>query len=323
MSFADRLTSGGWLSLSTPRALGIRRVPGQALTVPLFYFHDFFNLALLERMPLKERAAGESGFGGSSLVDTTPVASSLSAPVTAPVAAGGVADLLGDLMGDGGNTAPPVVAPVGGGLDDLLGLDLGGGGGSTLAAPMPAGGGGLMDLTGGGGLMDLMGGGVPAQVAPATAGGGGLMDLMGGGGLAEMSGAGTPAAAPAAAIASGGGIPPLTAWNSNGLQVQFQFNKDQSQPMVLQILLTATNSTAAPMNNFSFQIAVPKTHQLQLQSPSSTTIPPMGQGNVTQRILVNNPQQIPIRMRVKIAYDGGSGRVDEMGELPAFPPGAL
>lgn len=35
-------------------------------------------------------------------------------------------------------------------------------------------------------------------------------------------------------------------------------------PNVLEILSTATNSTSTPMSNFLFQVAVPKTHQLQV-----------------------------------------------------------
>ena len=216
-------------------------------------------------------------------------------------------DLLGGLDMSAPVTQQPPMPAMGGGLMDLLGgLDMSAP--VTQQPPMPAMGGGLMDLLGGGAqatavapqnTMDLLGG----------------LDLMGGGPIA------TPA--PVAVATPAGGIPSITAWEKNGLVVKFDFNKNPQQPNVLQILLTATNSTQAPMGNFLFQIAVPTNMQLQLQAQSSSVIPPMNGGSVTQRILLNNPQHVAIRMRTKISYQGGMGPVDEMGEVSNFPPNAL
>lgn len=253
------------------------------------------------------------------------------APVAAAPSSGG--DLLGDLLG-GPSTAPSAPSGGGGGgLNDLLGLDLGG---SSAPAAAPSGG-----STGGGDLMDLLGMGMGAPAAappPAAAPSGGLGDLgdllgggMGGGptpapaanggglgGLADLLGG--PTATPAAPA---GGIPSIIGWEKNGLSVKFDFSKNPANPNVLQIMLTATNSTPQPMANFSFQIAVPKTHQLQMQQQSASGIPPNNSGAVTTPVLVNNPQKIPIRMRVKVMYDTPAGHVEEMGEIANFPPNAL
>jgi len=116
------------------------------------------------------------------------------------------------------------------------------------------------------------------------------MDLLGG-----LLGGPTSAPALVAAAtpsAPAGGIPSITAWEKNGLLVRFDFSKNPSMPNVLQILLTATNSTPAPMQNFLFQLAVPTNMQLQLQAQSASVVPPMNGGPVTQRIMVNNPQQV-------------------------------
>lgn len=50
-------------------------------------------------------------------------------------------------------------------------------------------------------------------------------------------------------------IPPLTIFNKNGLQIIFNFEK---QEKILFIHLRATNSTSTPITNFVFKAAVPK-----------------------------------------------------------------
>lgn len=257
---------------------------------------------------------------------------SVAMPSTAAPAPSGGNDLL-DLLGDSGPSqpaaqqAPPAAS--GGGLSDLLGLDLGGGSApASQQPPMPAMGGGLMDLlggdmgmsaapSGGGGLMDLLGGAPTPAPVQQTAAPESTMDLLGG-----LLGGPTSAPALVAAAtpsAPAGGIPSITAWEKNGLLVRFDFSKNPSMPNVLQILLTATNSTPAPMQNFLFQLAVPTNMQLQLQAQSASVVPPMNGGPVTQRIMVNNPQQVAIRMRCKISYQGGMGPVEDMGEVANFP----
>ena len=53
-------------------------------------------------------------------------------------------------------------------------------------------------------------------------------------------------------------IPSLTAFEKNGLKVNFNFERTEAQPAVLMITLNATNSNTMPMNEFVFQAAVPK-----------------------------------------------------------------
>lgn len=288
-------------------------------------FNQFNNMrpALLERMPVAElKVQLESQGDGQGDLLSQPAA-----PVAAPAAPSGGGDLL-DLLGGDTSTvaAPAAAAPPSDGLADLLGIDLLGGGAPAQTAPPASSAGGLGDLLG-----DLsMGGGsqAAAPAAPSGGVGGDLMDLLGGGPVA---------AAPAAssgglddllggsmgAPQSGSGIPSITAWAKNGISVQFAFSKNPSMPSVLEILLSATNSNPSPAENFMFQIAVPKTHQLQMQAPSIPHIPPSNSGALTQKVLVNNPSKIPIRMRVKISYNCGGMVVDEMGEVSNFPPNAL
>lgn len=55
------------------------------------------------------------------------------------------------------------------------------------------------------------------------------------------------------------GFPSITAFERNGLKIDFAFEKVPGNPSnVVSILVSATNSLAIPMTDFVFQAAVPK-----------------------------------------------------------------
>ena len=54
------------------------------------------------------------------------------------------------------------------------------------------------------------------------------------------------------------GIPTMTAFEKNGLRIEFAFERSQAQASVINITLSATNSNSQPLNDFVFQAAVPK-----------------------------------------------------------------
>ncbi|NXW48920.1 AP1G1 protein, partial [Nyctiprogne leucopyga] len=87
------------------------------------------------------------------------------------------------------------------------------------------------------------------------------------------------------------GIPSITAYNKNGLKIDFTFERSNTNPSVTVITIQASNSTELDMTDFVFQAAVPKTFQLQLLSPSSSVIPAFNSGTITQVIKVLNPQK--------------------------------
>ena len=76
-----------------------------------------------------------------------------------------------------------------------------------------------------------------------------------------------------------------------------------------------------PASSYVFQAAVPKYLQLQMSSPSSTTIPPNESGSVTQEIKVTNMQhgQKKLMMKLKVSFDLGDEHVDEMTQISDFP----
>uniref|UniRef100_A0A673IFG7 AP-1 complex subunit gamma n=1 Tax=Sinocyclocheilus rhinocerous TaxID=307959 RepID=A0A673IFG7_9TELE len=57
------------------------------------------------------------------------------------------------------------------------------------------------------------------------------------------------------------------------------------------VSLIASNSTQNDITNFTLQAAVPKSVQLQMKAPSGNVIPAHGLGQVTQTVLLNNPNK--------------------------------
>uniref|UniRef100_A0A4W6ED17 AP-1 complex subunit gamma n=1 Tax=Lates calcarifer TaxID=8187 RepID=A0A4W6ED17_LATCA len=115
-------------------------------------------------------------------------------------------------------------------------------------------------------------------------------------------------------------IPPMTAYNKNGLKIDFTFERANPNPNIAVITIHASNSTEAEMTDFVFQAAVPKTFQLQLLSPSSNVVPALNQGTVTQVIRVLNPQKQQLRMRIKLTYTHKGSPVQDLAEVNNFPP---
>lgn len=114
-----------------------------------------------------------------------------------------------------------------------------------------------------------------------------------------------------------GGIPSITAYNKNGLSLEFSFQREQGS--LLTITLQARNSTASDMTEFIFQAAVPKTVQLQLQAPSGDVVPAMNRGSVSQSILINNPNRVALKMRLRLSYSVQGSSVQDVAEVGNFP----
>jgi AP-1 complex subunit gamma-1 len=70
------------------------------------------------------------------------------------------------------------------------------------------------------------------------------------------------------------------------------------------------------------QAAVPKYLKLEMQPPTSTTIPASSNGAVTQEIRVTNSSQGEknIMLKLKICYSSGGHAVEELAQVSSFPP---
>ena len=53
-------------------------------------------------------------------------------------------------------------------------------------------------------------------------------------------------------------MPSITVFDKNNLRVQFALERDLADPLMLSIMLTATNGSAVAIQDFVFQAAVPK-----------------------------------------------------------------
>merc|ERR1719502_819885 len=144
--------------------------------------------------------------------------------------------------------------------------------------------------------------------------GGGLDAMMGG---MSMGSPAAPAAPPPGSFA------PFTAWNKNGMLIEFTCSKDPSNPSITNIEASFSNSTGAPFDGLNFQVAVPKYMQLKMTPPSSPSVPPNNAGKTTQQFKVANSMhgQKPVILRVKLEYSTMGQQVSEMGQVDNFPAG--
>ncbi|XP_071534439.1 AP-1 complex subunit gamma-1 isoform X2 [Panulirus ornatus] len=109
-------------------------------------------------------------------------------------------------------------------------------------------------------------------------------------------------------------IPGINAYDKNGVKLDMTF---EVQEPVTTISMLATNNTGAMVTDFLFQAAVPKSLQLQMLNPSSTSMAPMA--TLTQVIKVNNPNKVPLRMRIRLSWLANGSLVQDQGEISNFP----
>lgn len=119
-------------------------------------------------------------------------------------------------------------------------------------------------------------------------------------------------------------IPPLTAYEANGVKVVFHFDRpcispDGAQRQLI-VRLVATATGPHPVDSFEFQAAVPKSCQLHILPPSSGSIRSgPGAPALTQILKVSLPPKVPPRMRIRLQYTcDGIPRSDQV-QLDQFP----
>lgn len=156
-----------------------------------------------------------------------------------------------------------------------------------------------------------------------------LLDLLGGLNL-DMSpqGSDVPSEDSSSIIVDGvintksstNGIPPMRAFDKDGLKLDFAFEKSPANQQMTVMSLTATNSTQNLFTDFLFQAAVPKSLQLQLLPPSGTEIAPNNTGFIKQTLKILNPNKNPLRMKVRVSYTVNGTSIQDQTEVNNFPP---
>lgn len=158
-------------------------------------------------------------------------------------------------------------------------------------------------------LLDLLGGSedtVKPSFPPAqttnTAGspGGELLDLLGGLDLMPP----TPVTA-------------LTVYEKNGVTLTLSCEKQSETNLT--VTLTASNSTDSDITTFALQAAVPKSVQLLMKAPSGDCLPACGTAKVTQVVVLNNPNKVNLKMRIRVSYTNQGSPFQDTVQVDSFP----
>ncbi|QRV89218.1 adaptin (adaptor HA1/AP1 adaptin gamma subunit) [Ceratobasidium sp. AG-Ba] len=280
----------------------------RAVEFATLFAHPDIRGGVLEVMPPPEikatvigtvsekRSVGSTRTDKDSLLDLMgdePAA----APGAGSAPAQPTTDLLADLFGGGGDggaaSAAPAAAPAPqkNSIQDILGLfDA-----APAARPAPA----------------------PAPV-PATNGSnplGGLFDAASVPATASPAPAPVPAQRPTAPAAAPN-RPTFVAYEKNGLRITLVPQVLAARPGMIQIQ-ARFEALAGPVSGVSFQVAVPRTQQLQMLPMSSADVQP---GTVeTQNLKILAPPGSQVKLRIRVGFTAASGPVQEQVDFAGFP----
>lgn len=159
-------------------------------------------------------------------------------------------------------------------------------------------------------LLDLLGGSdetlkpnnPPAQTTNmASSQGGDLLDLLGG--LDIM---------PPTPVVSA-----LTVYEKDGVTLTLSCEKQSETNLT--VTLTASNSTDSDITAFTLQAAVPKSVQLLMKAPSGDSLPARSTGKVTQVVVLNNPNKVNLKMRIRVSYTSQGSVFQDTVQVDSFP----
>ncbi|KAN0115580.1 Adaptor protein complex AP-1 gamma subunit [Russula decolorans] len=258
------------------------------------------RVGVLERMPPPELKATVTGI----VSENKPVGSTRT---------GKDADLLGD---DISTPSDPVVAVPGGHKtnEDLLAEIFGGSTATstTTNAGTPTSASSQPQKTTAADILGLFDSPTPsaspqAQQAPPTS----ATNLF------DLSTPVTPAAPPPKPAAPN--LPSYTAYNKNDVVITLTPQRSTSQPGVVDILARFQVKGSTTATGLNFQVAVPKTQQLQMQPMSRPDVNPGA--TETQQMRITAPTGANIRLRIRISYSIGGRPVQDQVDFSGFPPG--
>ncbi|XP_018440730.1 AP-1 complex subunit gamma-1 isoform X2 [Raphanus sativus] len=291
--------------------------------------HKSIRSSLVERMPVLDEATFNVRRAGSLPASVSTMAKP-SVSIPNGVSAAPLVDLL-DLDSDDILAAPSSSAGADF-LQDLLGVDLGSSSAQSGATPAPKAGTDLLldilsigtaqNSTSSVGLLstadvnnnpstglDTLSSSAPPQIA-TTASAGGMFDLLDG-----------LSPSPSKEATNGPAYPPIVAYESSSLKIEFTFSKPSGNAQTTNVQATFINLSPNTFTDFVFQAAVPKFLQLHLDPASSNTLP--ASGNITQNMRVTNSQhgKKSLVMRMRVGYKVNEKDVLEEGQINNFPRG--
>ncbi|KAM9322033.1 AP-1 complex subunit gamma-like 2 [Pholidichthys leucotaenia] len=111
--------------------------------------------------------------------------------------------------------------------------------------------------------------------------------------------------------------PTVTVYDKDGVTLTISCEKQSD--CSLTATLTASNSTHADIRGFTLQAAVPKSVQLHMKAPSGDSLPARGAAGVTQMVVLNNPNKVNLKMRVRISYTRQGSTIQDTVQIDTFP----
>lgn len=130
---------------------------------------------------------------------------------------------------------------------------------------------------------------------------------------------------PAPTVAAGSIIIP--GLSHEGLSIQFECTKPDIWNKQSSVLIAKCNNSAPDaLYGFNLQCAVPKYVTMELEPPSSTTVPVTGMNNskiVTQKIKVSNSQlgTKNLMLKLKVSFTLQGRKIEHMATCSGFPAG--
>lgn len=118
----------------------------------------------------------------------------------------------------------------------------------------------------------------------------------------------------------------IQGFSHQGLSVEFQCTKPDTWNKQKSVLVAQfKNTTDAPLYGLSMQVAVPKYVQMEMQPPTSTTVPQTGGNNktVTQTITVTNSMlgTKNLMLKIKVGFTSKGTKVDHLATCSGFTAG--
>lgn len=256
----------------------------------IFTKYDHHRTALLEKMPPFEKELDENSATTENVADTGPDLVSFDAGNENPAqnATETNQSLLEGILMDSTPSAPAASAPSSG-LADLLGMDAG----SSTAATEPAQK-NSADLLAGLSLGDTE---QPPPVTTQSTNTAGILDF-------------------------GDSTPSVPASNTcvetiDDISINFAHSNEPNS-QVARVEATISNTSDTVFENFNFQVAVNKEQQLQLLQPTGTTLAKDNR-SIGQTFRINNPSQLPLRMKIRMTYTVDGENVEKIAVAKNIP----
>ncbi|KAM9792290.1 LOW QUALITY PROTEIN: ADP-ribosylation factor-binding protein GGA1-like [Neosynchiropus ocellatus] len=112
-------------------------------------------------------------------------------------------------------------------------------------------------------------------------------------------------------------------FDQDGIHASLHFARATGHPDVGVAVICTVNSSALPVEDFSFMAAVPKTMAVKLQPASATNLPAynplLPPAAVSQILLLANPHARKVRLRYKVSMTHGRRKLNRTGDVHSFP----